>query len=87
MSETASTPPYMKSYQNGPFTVSESTLSLNGRDWLSLKVSLSQEVMVPIPDAFSHRKTQLESERAVLGMLSDRVSEAIESLVGMEDDK
>lgn len=81
MSESTPTIQSQKSYTSGPFSITESTLSVGGRDWLSVRATLTQEVMIPIPDAFSYRKVQVEGERAILGMLSDRVSEAIENLV------
>lgn len=87
MSEPAPTSTSEKSYTNGPFRVSESTVPINGQDWLKLRISLSQEAMIPIVDASRFREAQLEGERVVLGMLNERVNTAIDEIIESEGDK
>lgn len=87
MSELTTAPSQPKSYDSGPFHVVESTTSIGGRDWLTLRMSVTQELMIPLESQLSYRKSQLEGERTLLGMLSDRVSEAIDNLMNADDDK
>lgn len=81
--QTSSTRQHIK----GPFTATVSDLSVGGRPYISMKMTLTQELMVPIDDSSRYRDILDEAEKTVLSMLNDRVFEVMEDVTAEHEDK
>lgn len=72
--------PSTQTYTNGPFTVTETTLSdSDGRQWLELTISASSICRVPLDDPFQKRNTQIKAERMNLHTMAEAIGQALES--------
>lgn len=64
-------------YTSGPFHVTKSALTIDGQEWLSLRLSLTQEAMLPVPDPAQRRQVELSAEKAVLALLLNELTKAM----------